>query len=255
MRQEDVVCGLHAVLTALSQHPERVAAVWISAERADQRIGRVLEAARATKIKFHRVPRAKLDDLAGDARHQGVVARLRVAPVGGEKELEAFLERPPRTPLVLVLDGVQDPHNFGACLRVADAAGAQAVIVPRDRSAPLSAAARRAASGAAETVPIFEVTNLARSLDRLKAAGVWLYGAEQGAGEDLYGVDLTGPLALVLGGEGQGLRRLTRERCDALVRIPMVGKVESLNVSVAAGVVLYEVLRQRLANPAQAVRR
>jgi 23S rRNA (guanosine2251-2'-O)-methyltransferase len=170
---------------------------------------------------------------------------LRTTEVGGEAELADFLKSLPANPLLLVLDGVQDPHNLGACLRVADATGVNAVIIPRDRSAPLSAVARRAASGAAETVPIFQVTNLARSLDAIKQAGVWLYGTAEDAPQELYAEDLSGPMALVLGGEGEGLRRLTREGCDRLVRIPMAGKIESLNVSVAAGVVLYEALRQR----------
>lgn len=242
---DDLVCGLHAVLTALKQGPKRVATVWISAERVDKRLGEVLEAARGAGVKFHRVPRAKLDELAGGERHQGAVARLRTTEVGGEAELADFLKRLPANPLLLVLDGVQDPHNLGACLRVADAAGVHVVVLPRDRAAPLSAVARRAASGAAETVPIFQVTNLARALDAMKEAGVWLYGAAQDAPQEIYEEELTGPMALVLGGEGEGLRRLTRERCDRLVRIPMAGKVESLNVSVAAGVVLYEAMRQR----------
>jgi 23S rRNA (guanosine2251-2'-O)-methyltransferase len=242
---EDVVCGLHAVLTALTQHPERVDGVWISAERVDRRVGEVLDAARQANVKFHRVPRAKLDAMADGARHQGVVARMRTTPVGSEPELAEFLSQLPPAPLMLVLDGVQDPHNLGACLRVADAAGVHAVILPRDRSAPLSATARRAASGAAETVPIFQVINLARVLDQLKDAGVWLYGAAQDGADEMYATDLTGPVALILGGEGEGMRRLTRERCDRLIAIPMAGKVESLNVSVAAGVMLYEVVRQR----------
>jgi 23S rRNA (guanosine2251-2'-O)-methyltransferase len=148
-------------------------------------------------------------------------------------------------PLLLILDGVQDPHNLGACLRVADGAGVDAVIVPRDRAAPVTAVTRRVASGAAETMPLFQVVNLSRTLENLKQAGVWLYGAAQDAPEELYAADLTGPAAIVLGGEGSGLRRLTREHCDKLVRIPMVGTVESLNVSVAAGVMLYEAVRQR----------
>lgn len=219
--------------------------MWVNAERADRRIGAVLDAARAANVKLHRVPRAKLDDLAGGLRHQGVVARFQPKAVGGEGDLEKLLAQLPPAPLILVLDGVQDPHNLGACLRVADAAGVHAVILPRDRSAPLSAVARRAASGAAETVAIFHVVNLARTLEALKAAGVWAIGAAQEGTGDLYAVDLTGPVALVLGGEGEGLRRLTRDHCDRLVRIPMAGKVESLNVSVAAGVALFEAMRQR----------
>jgi 23S rRNA (guanosine2251-2'-O)-methyltransferase len=242
---EDLVCGLHAVLTALKQHPERVAAIWINADRVDRRISEVVETARAANIKFHQVPRAKLDEMAGGSPHQGVVARLHVTEVGSEADLAEFLQTLPPAALLLILDGVQDPHNLGACLRVADGAGVHAVIIPRDRSAPLSAAARRAASGAAETVRLFQVINLARALDMVKEAGVWLYGAAQEGTDELYAVDLTGAAGFVLGGEGEGLRRLTRERCDRLVRIPMAGTVESLNVSVAAGVVLYEAVRQR----------
>lgn len=242
---ESIVCGLHAVLTALREHPQRVAGVWLSSERADRRIDRVLDAARAGKVKFHRVPRAKLDEMADGARHQGVVARLNVTPLGRAENLEAFVSGLEGAPLLLVLDGVQDPHNLGACLRVADGAGADAVVVPRDRSAPLTAAARRVASGAAETMPLFQVVNLSRTLEYLKQAGLWLYGAAPGASEELYAADLTGPAAVVLGGEGSGLRRITREHCDKLVRIPMAGKVESLNVSVAAGILLYEARRQR----------
>jgi 23S rRNA (guanosine2251-2'-O)-methyltransferase len=245
MGDDDLVCGLHAVLTALKQDPKRVAAVWISAERVDKRLGEVLEAVRAAGIKFHRVPRAKLDELAGGERHQGAVARLHTTEIGREAELTEFLKNLPANSLLLVLDGVQDPHNLGACLRVADATGVHAVILPRDRAAPLSAVARRAASGAAETVRLFQVTNLVRALDAVKEAGVWLYGTSEDATDEIYDEKLTGPMALVLGGEGEGLRRLTRERCDRLVRIPMAGKVESLNVSVAAGVVLYEAMRQR----------
>jgi len=240
-----IVCGLHAVLTALQQHPDRVGGVWISVERDDRRIGQVLDAARASNVKFHRVPRVKLDEMADGLRHQGVVARLQVTPVAHALDLDAFVAGLEHAPLLLILDGVQDPHNLGACLRVADGAGVDAVIVPRDRAAPVTAVTRRVASGAAETMPLFQVVNLSRTLENLKKAGVWLYGAAQDAPEELYAADLTGPAAIVLGGEGSGLRRLTREHCDKLVRIPMVGKVESLNVSVAAGVMLYEAVRQR----------
>lgn len=242
---EDFISGMHAVLAALKQHPDRIAAIWVNAERGDRRINEVIEAARSARVKFHPVPRAKLDKLARRERHQGVVARLRSIEVRGEAELAEFLRALPPAPLLLVLDGVQDPHNLGACLRVADAAGVDAVVLPRDRAAPLSATARRAASGAAETVRIFQVVNLARALDQLKAAGIWLYGSSQESGDEMYDADLTVPLAVVVGGEGEGLRRLTREHCDRLVRIPMAGKIESLNVSVAAGVVLYEAVRQR----------
>lgn len=243
--EEDVACGLQAVLSALRWRARDVLGVWVSAQRSDRRIEQIVDAARAAGVDLQHVPRAKLDQMAAGLRHQGVVARLRAAAVGGEKELSALVTSLPRPALLLILDGVQDPHNLGACLRVADAAGADAVVVPRDRAAPLSAAVRRTAVGAAETVALFRVVNLSRALDELRRAGVWLYGAAQDARDEIYAADLTGPSAFVLGGEGGGLRRLTRERCDRVLRIPMAGKVESLNVSVAAGVTLYEAVRQR----------
>ena len=239
------VCGVHVVLAALKSRPDLVEEIWVSDARGDKRMAAVLDAARAAKIKIHKSPRAALDRMSDGVKHQGVVARLRTTPVQKEQDLESFLAQLPPMPLLLVLDGVQDPHNLGACLRSADAAGAHGVIVPRDHSAPLSAVARRAASGAAETVPVFQVVNLARTLRELKAAGVWLAGASQEADTDIFHADLRRPLAIVLGGEGKGLRRLTHEECDMLVRIPMAGTVESLNVSVAAGVCLFEAVRQR----------
>lgn len=242
---DDRVCGVHAVLAALKTNPDHVEEIWISDTRGDKRIAAVQDAARAARVKIHKSPRAALDRLADGVKHQGVVARLRTMPVKKEGELESFLAHLPSLPLLLVLDGVQDPHNLGACLRSASAAGAHAVIVPREHSAPLSAVARRAASGAAETVPVFQVVNLARTLRELKQAGLWLAGASQEADTDVFHADLRRPLALVLGGEGKGLRRLTQEECDMLVRIPMAGTVESLNVSVAAGVCLFEAVRQR----------
>lgn len=242
---EDFIVGLHAVLTALKQRAERVAGVWVSADRIDKRVQGVLDAAREAGVKFHRVPRAKLDEMARGLRHQGAIARVRMAPAAGEAGLSAHVASLSGPALLLVLDGVQDPHNLGACLRVADATGCAAVILPRDRAAPVSAVARRAASGAAESVKLFQVVNLARTMRDLQEAGFWLVGATQDAPDEVYDVDLTGRIALVLGGEGQGLRRLTREHCDRLVRIPMAGVVESLNVSVAAGICLYEAVRQR----------
>ena len=243
--EDNYICGLHAVLAALKNNPQGVEEIWASDSRGDKRIGRVIETARAARVKIHKSPRAALDRLADGVRHQGVVARLRETPVRNEHDLEMFLSNLPEQPLLLVLDGVQDPHNLGACLRSADAAGAQAVIIPREHTAPLSAVTRRAASGAAESLLIFQVINLARSLRALKAAGIWLVGASQEADTDIFRADLRRPLALVLGGEGRGLRRLTQEECDMLVRIPMAGTVESLNVSVAAGVCLFEAVRQR----------
>jgi 23S rRNA (guanosine2251-2'-O)-methyltransferase len=243
--QDDLIVGLHAVAEALKRHPDRVSGIWVNAEREDRRIGEVLGLARSAGVKFHKVPRAKLDDMAQGLRHQGVVARLRLTPVGKEADLTAFVADLPTDALLLVLDGVQDPHNLGACLRVADAAGVNAVVLPRDRSAPLSAVARRAAAGAAETVTLFEVVNLARSLQVLQEAGFWVIGATHDAPQSVYGTDLKGKTAFVLGGEGEGLRRLTREHCDLLVHIPMAGRIQSLNVSVATGICLFEAVRQR----------
>ncbi len=239
------VGGWHAVLAVLKNRPGEVDTVWLAEGRADRRAQALRAAAQAAGVRLRYAPRAALDRLGAGVVHQGVLARLRATQVRGAKELEAFLAAMPPKPLLLVLDGVQDPHNLGACLRTAEAAGAHAVLAPRDRTAPLSAAARRAAAGAAETLPFFLVTNLARALRDLKEAGLWLVGTAADAPGVLYESDLRGPLALVMGGEEQGLRRLTREHCDALVRIPMVGSVAALNVSVAAGVCLFEALRQR----------
>ncbi|MEW6331894.1 MAG: 23S rRNA (guanosine(2251)-2'-O)-methyltransferase RlmB [Pseudomonadota bacterium] len=239
------ICGVHAVLAALKSHPELVEEIWVSEARGDKRMAAVLDAAHSAQIKIHKSPRAALDRLSGGVKHQGVVARVRETPVQKERDLESFLADLPALPLLLVLDGVQDPHNLGACLRSADAAGAHGVIVPREHSAPLSAVARRAACGAPETIPVFQVVNLARALRELKEAGIWLAGASQDADTDIFHADLRRPLAIVLGGEGKGLRRLTQEECDMLVRIPMAGTVESLNVSVAAGICLFEAVRQR----------
>ena len=243
--REDAVAGWHAVLAVLKQAPERVLSVAIDRARRGPRRTQLLEAARKAGISIEETSGDSLDRLAGHENHQGVVARCRPAVERTEAELPAFVANLSGTPLLLVLDGIQDPHNLGACLRSADAAGAHAVILPRDNSAPVTPVVRKVASGAAETVPLFRVTNLARTLETLKDAGVWLVGMVGEAERDLYDVDLTGPIALVLGAEGEGLRRLTREKCDHLARIPMAGTVESLNVSVAAGICLFEAVRQR----------
>jgi len=229
--RQDLIHGIHAVLAALRLHAGSVREVWVDATRRDMRIVELTEAARQAKIKLHTVTQRELDELAPGARHQGALAVL--------------LEKLGESAFILVLDGVQDPHNLGACLRSADAAGVHGVVVPRDRAAPITAVVRKVASGAVESVPFFQVTNLARTLRELQSAGVWLVGAAGEGATILYEADLRGPLALVLGGEGEGLRRLTREHCDLLVRIPMAGTVESLNVSVAAGICLFEAVRQR----------
>ncbi len=244
---EERVGGLHAVTALLEEDPGRVRGLWVLARRKDRRLERLVGLARRHGVALEETDKATLDDLLPGGRHQGVVAAYAGRRALGEPDLDALVARAPGAPLVLVLDGVQDPHNLGACLRSADAAGAGAVVVPRDRAVGLTATVRKAASGAAETVPLVTVTNLARTLARLGELGLLRVGlAGEGDGE-LYGADLSGPLALVLGAEGRGLRRLTREQCDALARIPMAGRVASLNVSVAAGVALFEALRQRRA--------
>ena len=246
MRKRHYVCGMHAVRTLLTVRPGSVKEVAVADSRSDRRCESIIDLASAADIPVHILPRQELDLMQPGVRHQGVVASVQLTEEGlREQELQPFLDNLEQAPFLLVLDGVQDPHNLGACLRTADAAGIQAVIVPRDRAAHLTPTVRKVASGAAETVPLFTVTNLARTLRSLKDAGIWLYAASDGADQDIYEADLQGPLAFVLGGEGKGLRRLTRELCDHQVVIPMTGQVESLNVSVAAGVLLYEAVRQR----------
>lgn len=244
MSSRELAWGLHPVREALQRAPERVLELWALAARADARIAAVLALAEAQGIRCQFVPRETLDGMAGGGVHQGVVARLAPAAALDEDDLYELLDRLQEPPFLLVLDGVQDPHNLGACLRTADAAGAHAVIIPKDRAAGLTPAARKAAAGAAETVPLVQVVNLARCLRALKSRGIWLAGAEAG-GEPALAADLSGPLALVLGAEGSGLRRLTREHCDRLLSLPMKGAVESLNVSVAAGILLYLALARR----------
>ncbi|HEC20597.1 MAG TPA: 23S rRNA (guanosine(2251)-2'-O)-methyltransferase RlmB [Gammaproteobacteria bacterium] len=236
--------GLHAVQAALERAPHSVIELWVDAKRHDRRMEAILHLAEAAGIPVHTADKPKLDNLAPQGRHQGVVASAAPPRTYSEAELEALLERLDGPPFLLILDGVTDPHNLGACLRSADAAGVQAVIVPKDRAATLTPTAIKVASGAAQTVPFVQVTNLARTLRSLKERGIWLVGLDGHAEQTLYDTDLKGPLALVMGAEGQGLRRLSKEHCDYLVKIPMAGTVESLNVSVATGVCLYEALRQ-----------
>lgn len=228
--------GFHAVTARLRQRPESVRAVYIDGARNDARSRDIAARAGTAGIKVHPVDSSRLDAMAGHARHQGVVAE--VDPGLPHVTLDDVFDALAEPPLLVILDGVTDPHNLGACLRSADAFGAHAVVVPKDRAVGVNATVAKAASGAADTVPVVAVTNLARTLRALKERGVWLLGAEAG-GESLYAADLTGPLGWVLGAEGTGLRRLTRELCDRLVGIPLVGSVASLNVSVATGICLY----------------
>lgn len=236
--------GVHPVSRLLAARPERIGRVLLAQHRDDATFRLLAATAHDHGVTTERVPRERLDALCGGANHQGVVAEIEPAPTLDENGL-AELVAARSEPLLLALDGVQDPHNLGACLRTAEAAGCCAVIVPRDRAVGLTAGARKAAAGAADFIPLARVTNLARTLSALKEAGVWCYGAAAGEGVALYETDLRGPVCLVLGGEAQGLRRLTRERCDAMFQIPMLGNAESLNVSVAAGVCLFEARRQR----------
>jgi 23S rRNA (guanosine2251-2'-O)-methyltransferase len=244
---EEIVYGLHAVRALLERRPAAVRCVILQSGRTDKRATELAELARARSIALETRPAAQLDALAGGGVHQGAAARVEAALPLEEHDLLMRLDGAARPPLVLVLDGVQDPHNLGACLRTADGAGADAVVAPRDRAVGLTPVVRKVAAGAAETVPFSQVTNLARFLRALKDAGLWIVGSDGDAQTLHYAADLKGPLAIVLGAEGSGMRRLTREHCDLIVRLPMLGGVESLNVSVAAGVLLYEAVRQRAA--------
>ncbi|MGK7295143.1 MAG: 23S rRNA (guanosine(2251)-2'-O)-methyltransferase RlmB [Candidatus Wenzhouxiangella sp. M2_3B_020] len=235
--------GVNAVESVLSNAAERVIQIWIAGR--GKRLDRLIERARSAGIAVQATSEATLSRLADGTNHQGVVAELRASEPVTETVLDDLLDQADRDALVLVLDQVQDPHNLGACLRSAAGAGATAVVVPRDRAAGLTPAARRAAAGAAEILPLVEVANIARCIERMQRAGVWCTGLAGEADTALQHVDLTGPTALVLGGEERGLRRLTRERCDTLARIPISEDIESLNVSVAAGIGLFESRRQR----------
>ncbi len=245
MKKAERVFGLHAVASLLERNPTRVSLLQVLESRDDQRVQRVLELAEKANVPVRRVSRRDLDELVPGVSHQGVVAETGVVKNIAEQELAGFIEQLGHPAFLLILDGIQDPHNLGACLRSADAAGVDAVIIPRDRSAPLNATVRKVACGAAESVPVVRVTNLARVMRQLRDAGIWIYGAAGEAETGLYDTDLSGPLALVLGGEGKGLRRLTREHCDGLASIPLAGSVSSLNVSVATGICLFEARRQR----------
>ena len=236
--------GLHAVEALLRHHPKRVKQVWLAEGRGDPRVQVLIELAAQARVSVGQCERREMDAWV-EGVHQGVVADVSPSQVWGEAMLDELLDRAEGPPLLLVLDGVTDPHNLGACLRTADAAGALAVIVPKDKSATLNATVRKVACGAAEVIPLVAVTNLARTLEKLQQKGLWVVGTAGEAEQSLYAQDLTGPIVLVMGAEGRGMRRLTREHCDYLVRLPMAGSVSSLNVSVATGVCLFEALRQR----------
>jgi len=240
------IYGVHAVEALLNKTPQRIQQLFVLEGRQDARIQEIVAQANKAKIRSQTASRHALDDMTERAVHQGIVARVSEPQQYSEADLMELLETLQEPPFLLILDGVQDPRNLGACLRSANAAGVHAVIVPKDKSAALTPVVHKVACGAAEITPLIQVTNLARVLTQLKEKGVWIYGASDQADVSLYETDLRGPIAWVLGAEGQGMRRLTRDHCDQLLNIPMHGTVSSLNVSVAAAVCLFEAVRQRI---------
>ncbi|WP_460118577.1 23S rRNA (guanosine(2251)-2'-O)-methyltransferase RlmB [Pseudomonas sp. S2_C03] len=246
MSQLEKIYGVHAVEALLRHHPKRVKQIWLAEGRSEPRLQNLIALAGENRVPVGNAERRELDAWV-EGVHQGVVAEVSPSQVWGEAMLDELLDRTDGAPLLLVLDGVTDPHNLGACLRSADAAGALAVIVPKDKSATLTPTVRKVACGAAEVIPLVAVTNLARSLEKLKQRGLWVVGTAGEAEQSLYQQDMTGPTILIMGAEGSGMRRLTRDLCDYLVHLPMSGSVSSLNVSVATGVCLFEAQRQRAA--------
>jgi 23S rRNA (guanosine2251-2'-O)-methyltransferase len=245
MKNTEWVYGLHAINSLLKHKPDAIIQLFVQEGRDDERIQAVLEDAKTLALPIQQCSRTELDEKA-DAVHQGVIALCK--PIKLEKTegfLNELLKNLDHPPFLLILDGVTDPHNLGACLRSAEAAGVDAVIVPKDKSALMNPTVRKVACGAAEIVPFIAVTNLTRCLQSLQKQGIWILGTAGEAEQDIYQTDLKGPLALVLGSEGKGMRRLTRENCDALLSIPLAGEVSSLNVSVSAGICLFEAVRQR----------
>ena len=239
-----MIFGFHAVTARLRHDASTIEEIYVDASRHDRRMGDLLRAAKGANVRIIQADDDRLDSMVGTRRHQGVVARA--GELSLARNLAELLDAVQGPPLLLLLDGVTDPHNLGACLRVADGAGAHAVIAPKDRAVGLNATAAKVASGAADTVPYITVTNLARTMRELQERDIWLTGTDDEAEGTLYDVDYTGGTAFVMGSEGEGLRRLTRENCDRLVSLPMMGSVESLNVSVASGICLYEARRQRI---------
>ncbi|NMM38962.1 MAG: 23S rRNA (guanosine(2251)-2'-O)-methyltransferase RlmB [Glaciimonas sp.] len=240
-----IIFGFHAVTARLRHDASSVEEIYIDSARHDRRMQELIRAAEAVKVHIIQADDQRLSNIVGTRRHQGVVAKA--GELSLARNLDELLDAIVGPPLLLILDGITDPHNLGACLRVADGAGAHAVIAPKDRAVGLNATAAKVASGAAETVPYITVTNLARTMRDLKDRDIWLIGTTEDAEKTIYQGNFSGPAALVMGSEGEGMRRLTRETCDVLVSVPMFGSVESLNVSVASGICLYEARRQRIA--------
>lgn len=240
------IVGIHAAQSALNYSPQKITRVWLNAERSDKRLETLLDTLSELNVPLEKVDRKKLDKLADGMNHQGVVLEVSLPEELSENELKTAVEHLTETALFLVLDNVQDPHNLGACLRTADATGVHGIIITKDNAVGITPTVCKVASGAAETVPVYVVTNLARTLRWLKSEGIWIIGTAGEAENTIYQTDFKIPMALVIGAEEKGMRRLTREQCDLLVKLPMCGTVESLNLSVATGISLYEVLRQRL---------
>lgn len=245
MSESEQVYGIHAVQHAFRNAPDRVLEMWIQQDSQNPAVQAIIKLARENGVSVQFAPRKTLDKMSEGARHQGVVIRQRPTKMLAEADLERLVQAAEKPVLLLILDGVQDPHNLGACMRTADAAGVDAIVIPHSRGVGITPVVRKVACGAADSVPLIAVSNLARTLKALQKAGVWLIGTSDQAEKPIYEHDLTGPIGLVMGAEGAGIRRLTREGCDFLARLPMAGVVESLNVSVATGVCLYEAVRQR----------
>lgn len=240
----EAVYGIHAVTTLLQRSPDVIVELWVQKGRVDQRMQRVLSLAAEQGLDIREADKGLMNQKA-EGNHQGIIAFRKAVQGRSEKQLPDILDAIEGDPFVLILDGVTDPHNLGACIRTADAAGVHVVIAPKDKSAPLNATAAKVACGAAETVPYIQVTNLARTMKELQERGIWIGGTAGEAEQSIYQHSMTGPLALVMGAEGAGMRRLTREHCDFLINIPMAGEVSSVNVSVATGICLFEAVRQR----------
>lgn len=248
-KQDDLVFGIHSVNALLERNPERFVELWLLKGREDDRILPIINLARKYGISVQFMHRKALDEKSAGEQHQGVIAKVKPGKAYNENDLGDIIEQAlanNQQPFILILDGVTDPHNLGACLRNADAAGVQAIIVPKDNAAKINSTVRKVAVGAAESVPLVQVTNLARAMKSLQEMGIWIIGTAGEATQSLYDCKLVGPMALVMGAEGKGMRRLTRETCDELVKLPMAGAVSSLNVSVASGICLFEIVRQRL---------
>jgi 23S rRNA (guanosine2251-2'-O)-methyltransferase len=245
MSKSELIYGMHAVDALLEKQPERIIEVYALKGRDDERLNKIITKSQEWGLSVQLMLRKSMDEKSEGEQHQGIIARVKAVKVLTDNDLEPILNELDVPPFLLILDGVTDPHNLGACLRSADAAGVHAVIIPKDNSASLTPVVRKVACGAAESIPLIHVTNLARTMRSLQDKGIWIYGTAGEATQNIYDCKLEGGMALAMGAEGKGLRRLTREHCDELIKLPMAGAVSSLNVSVATGICLFEVVRQR----------